>query len=127
VLTEHWAAVEADFRQYYGLSLRDSVYGTGTGGGRMGGREICSLLLGLPAESRTMEALGGGWSRGDVLTGLVVERLDQLQAITVRAHGGRPGELPTIVPRPPAAAARRTRARSTEDLLADLEAAGAVA
>jgi hypothetical protein len=87
--------VEADFQQYYGLDLGEEVDTMG-----ISARRLCVLVHGLPRTSRTAAALSGTWTPERTLLGVIVERLDALTAVTVRAAGGKVRTPAPIVPRP---------------------------
>lgn len=100
-MTERWTEVEADFQEVYGIDLADAIYG----GEPMSLRRLVVLTFALSQESRTMksfrEMAPAGWGRLEILTGLAVERLDQLIGTTVKAFGGKVrNKPPVIVPRP---------------------------
>lgn len=109
--------MEADFQQHYGLDLGKEVYGMG-----ISARRLCVLVHGLPDTSRTAAALTGTWTPERTLLGVIVERLDALTAVTVRAAGGKVRTPAPIVPRPrrqqPAAVATTTALDALDAALA---------
>jgi hypothetical protein len=89
----------------------------------MSARRLLSLVLNLPHRSRTMRAAEPDlWPVEETLLGLIVERLDALAVLTVRAAGGRAKKPGEIVPRPKK---RRLRPKAVPaaDVLAKLDGA----
>jgi hypothetical protein len=74
-MSEHFEAVEADFQRYYGLDLREVLWGEA----RSGVRRILSLVNGLPMEGATFRATvtkGRSWSTTDELLATLIELTD---------------------------------------------------
>lgn len=63
-------------------------------------RRLTTLIEGLPDTSATVAALSGAWNPDRTLTGVLIERLDALTTVTVRAAGGKAKNPTPIVPRP---------------------------
>lgn len=65
-MTEHWAALEADFQRFYGTDLRRLLWVE-----RVGCRRLWDLIAGLPVESSFQHELSkrppppkpGGWRK----------------------------------------------------------------
>lgn len=98
----------------------------------MTARRVTALTLELPMESRTMQRAYATevkvdlWSRDQTLLGMLIERIDQLHATTIKASGGKVrGKAPEIVPRPKIKKA--VKPQSTTEIISDLSAMMAAA
>lgn len=115
-MSEHFGAVEADFQSYYGLDLRQVLWGPM----RYGVRRIRSLVSGLPHDSAvTRASLYGGqaWSNGDELLATLIEMTDHGNRMYFGAHTKKGTQVwdPVEINRPwkEAAEERRPRRKAT--------------
>lgn len=92
-------AIEADFRQYYRLSLTDSFWA-----GQLSPRECSNLVRNLPSDSRLMRLLDvrASWSTTDYLIADVFDMLQLQSWLYICAHVDekKKPSKPTPIPRP---------------------------
>ena len=84
-MREHFGAVEADFQSYYGLDIREVLWGPK----RFGARRLWSLVRGLPLDGAVVRAVsyvGRSWSVTDELLATLVELTDHGNRMYFGAH-----------------------------------------
>lgn len=100
-LEEYFDEVEADFLRYYGLDLREALWGEDW----IGVRRICALVEGLPSDSalgRKGDPPGGRWSTTDELLAVLIEVVDVGNRMFLKAHTAPGTDVgnPIHIPRP---------------------------
>ena len=91
----YFAALEADFRREYQLDLKRALWGPG----RLGVRELASLVTGLPIDCALHRAVdpdgvGAGWSTREELAATIAELVDQSNRLFVMAHQKKGAKKP---------------------------------
>lgn len=112
---EHYPALESDFQRYYGLDLRECLWG----GARLGARRLVSLVDGLPPESalaRTLDPdnLGSGWTADTHLLAVIVQLVDHANRLFMSANSKPGSRIPDPIHiRRPGDERRRAEAMDT--------------
>jgi hypothetical protein len=111
LVEEHYGAVEADWRRYYGRSLKSDLWGTT----HLGAREVIQMMRWLPPEAALWRSAGTSWSTENELQAITVEHLDALLRTYIQAHS-KPNsqkQKPLHIPRPWDKAVNETKRRTT--------------
>jgi hypothetical protein len=94
----HYGAIEADWRRYYGRSLKQDLWGVNY----IGVREISHMVKWLPSEAAVWRDAGTSWSTENELQATTVEMLDAILRVYIQAHS-KPNSKkpkPIKIPRP---------------------------
>lgn len=98
LVKQHYGAAEADWRRFYGRSLKYDLWGADY----LCAREITSMLRWLPPEAALWRAAGTSWTTDNELQAATVEMLDSFMRVFIQANS-KPGgqkQKPLRIPRP---------------------------
>jgi hypothetical protein len=98
LLADHHGAAEADWRRFYGRSLKHDLWGKES----LGAREIISMIRWLPPEAAFWRSAGTSWTTDNELQATTIEMLDALLRTYIQANSKPNAKKPSPmrIPRP---------------------------
>jgi hypothetical protein len=111
LVEDNFGAAEADWRRFYGRSLKHDLWGTTN----LGAREIVQMMRWLPPEAAIWRSAGTSWSTENELQATTVEMLDALLRTYIQANSKPNSKKPTPlrIPRPWDKAEKQAARRTT--------------